>query len=241
MPFALKIATLDHHLQDHISFYTNHLAKDSSLKPFTSTITVTHPDDLPLTPAELDRDVGSSPIALTTPIEETFINSNNNLPPPPHRTRTTPRVSTPRTYNSLLWPPHCIQSTPGSNLHPSLSTTNLTHLLPKGQNPLLEMYSAFGDPLGAVSTGLAELLREYGVTDVYVVGLAGDFCVKDTALGVRKEGFGCVVVEEGTRCTTAEAWEGVKGELRGQGAEVASLEGDAVRRVRELRGEHKVE
>ena len=103
----------------------------------------------------------------------------------------------------------------------------------------MEMYSAFADAFGnldassvgtslsssSVDIDLKDVLRGKGVRDVYVVGLAGDYCVKWTAIDAAKAGFRSFVVEEGTRCVVPSGWEGIKQELRDAGVSVISASG----------------
>lgn len=141
------------------------------------------------------------------------------------------------TQTTRLWPPHCIQGTPGAALVPALDHARLTHVVEKGQDPRVEMYSAFRDPFRAPTvarSALADLLREAGVTDVFVVGLAADYCVKFTAMDAVAEGFATVVVDEGTRAVEPEGWEGVREELEGAGVRVVGVQGGEVKRVERL-------
>ena len=82
-----------------------------------------------------------------------------------------------------IWPVHCVQGTAGADLHPALDTEPLHAIVDKGQDPGTEGYSAFD------ATSLAETLRARGVDAVTVVGLATDYCVKNTALDALREGF----------------------------------------------------
>ena len=96
------------------------------------------------------------------------------------------------------------------------------------------MYSAFYDPLvtpRVSDSGLSAMLKEKGVTDVYVVGLAFDYCVKCTAADAAKEGFRTFVVEEGTKAVDPSTWEEVKQELKAKGVEVVKFDGEEVARV----------
>ncbi len=138
------------------------------------------------------------------------------------------------TYESRLWPAHCVQNTPGAELIPELDTSKVDEIIEKGQRREVEMYSAFYDPLErprCSDSGLAEKLREKGVSDVFVVGLAFDYCVRATAVDSAKEGFRTVVVSEGTRAVDPEGWEKVVGELRERGVEVVSVDGEEVAKV----------
>ena len=104
----------------------------------------------------------------------------------------------------------------------------------KGQVKEVEMYSAFYDPLEkprVSDSGLAGVLKEKGVTDVFVVGLAFDYCVKCTAVDAAREGFRTVVVAEGTRAVDPSTWDQVKEELKAKGVDVVSMEGKEVAKV----------
>ncbi|KAI9648705.1 NAD(+) salvage pathway protein [Ciborinia camelliae] len=139
------------------------------------------------------------------------------------------------TYETRLWPPHCIQDTLGSEFPFELNTDHLTKTILKGQNPEVEMYSAFYDPLKnprCSDSGLAGHLKDEGITDVYVVGLAADYCVKCTAEDSAKEGFKTVILEEGTRAVNPAEWEKMRSGL--EGVKVVSVTGEEVVRVRNL-------
>jgi nicotinamidase/pyrazinamidase len=81
------------------------------------------------------------------------------------------------------WPVHCVQDTEGAQLNPSLEAERIDVIVDKGQDPGTEGYSGFE------ATNLGELLRERGIDRVTVVGLATDYCVKNTALDALREGF----------------------------------------------------
>jgi nicotinamidase/pyrazinamidase len=81
------------------------------------------------------------------------------------------------------WPVHCVQGSEGAELHPSLDRSRVDVIVDKGQDPGTEGYSGFE------GTRLGELLRERGIDRVTVVGLATDYCVKNTALDALREGF----------------------------------------------------
>jgi len=138
------------------------------------------------------------------------------------------------TYETRLWPDHCIQGTHGAELIPELDLEKVDKVVEKGQRKEVEMYSAFYDPLEkprCSDSGLAEVLREKGVSDVYVVGLAFDYCVKATAMDAAKEGFKTWVIKEGTRAVDAGHWDAVVGDLRAKGVQVVGLDGEEVKRV----------
>jgi len=118
-----------------------------------------------------------------------------------------------------------------------LEASKVQHIIEKGQDKRVEMYSAFAAPFSnpVVSrSGLADTLKEAGVTHVYVVGLAMDYCVKFTALDAAKEGFSTYVVEEGTRAVDPTNWDNVRSQLEKAGVEMVSARGEEVGEVKKL-------
>lgn len=94
----------------------------------------------------------------------------------------------------VLWPDHCVRGTFGNELHSDLNyRENEHHLFLKGEDVYDHPYSGFG------SKGLDKFLKDNDVTDVDVVGLAFDYCVKETAIDSSKLGFNTTVIMEGTR------------------------------------------
>lgn len=107
-----------------------------------------------------------------------------------------PQFDAERGLEQVLWPDHCVQSTPGSDFVEGLHSSALHHVVHKGTHKGIECYSAFCDPWQMASTELSTLLSEKSVTDVFVVGLAGDYCVKFTAIDAVKFGFRTWVVKD---------------------------------------------
>jgi nicotinamidase/pyrazinamidase len=98
-----------------------------------------------------------------------------------------------------LWPDHCVQQTAGADFHPDLILPKAELILRKGFRPLIDSYSAFYENDRVTSTGLAGYLRERGLTRVFLVGLAYDFCVGYSALDARRLGFETVVIRDACR------------------------------------------
>jgi nicotinamidase/pyrazinamidase len=92
-----------------------------------------------------------------------------------------------------IWPVHCVEGTPGAELHPSLDQSKVDVVFDKGQDPNSQGYSAFQD------TRLSDLLCERGVDRLFVAGLATDYCVMNSVLDARREGFDVTVVEDAVR------------------------------------------
>jgi nicotinamidase/pyrazinamidase len=101
--------------------------------------------------------------------------------------------------DQILWPDHCVQDSPGAEFHPDLDTSKVEKVFRKGTDPEVDSYSAFFDNARRNSTGLGDFLRERQITDVYVCGLATDYCVKFTALDAVDLGFNTFVVEDACR------------------------------------------
>ncbi len=95
--------------------------------------------------------------------------------------------------NQVLWPDHCVQNSPGAEFHPDLQVNARNFV--KGTNPAADSYSGFFDDDGA-STGLDEYLKSKNVTQVYICGLASDYCVKFTALDALRQGYETIVLED---------------------------------------------
>ena len=89
------------------------------------------------------------------------------------------------------WPRHCVSGTPGEEFHPALDTTLVEEVFSKGA--YAAAYSGF-EGLSRTGAKLANWLRERGITDVDVAGLATDYCVRATAADAAAEGFGTRVL-----------------------------------------------
>jgi nicotinamidase/pyrazinamidase len=99
----------------------------------------------------------------------------------------------------VLWPIHCVQNTHGARLVDGLETAGIDKVFTKGTDPAVDSYSGFFDNGRRRATGLGDFLQNRGVTDVYIIGLATDYCVKSTALDARQLGFKTYLIEDGCR------------------------------------------
>jgi nicotinamidase/pyrazinamidase len=91
--------------------------------------------------------------------------------------------------DQVLWPVHCVQETPGAELHQELDTGRIAKRFRKGTHPQVDSYSGFFDNGRRNATGLDGYLREKQPIDVCICGLATDYCVKFTALDAVDLGF----------------------------------------------------
>ncbi len=98
-----------------------------------------------------------------------------------------------------LWPDHCVQQTPGAELHADLRSDGIQRVVFKGSDRRIDSYSAFFDNARRRSTGLAEYLRGEGVDEVHLMGLATDYCVQFSALDAVELGFRAYVHAAGCR------------------------------------------
>ncbi len=111
----------------------------------------------------------------------------------------------------VLWPDHCVQGTAGAAFHAELDAAKAQLILRKGHHRDIDSYSAFLEADRKTTTGLAGYLRERGLRELFVCGLATDFCVAWTALDARAAGFGVTVIEDACRAidlegSLARAW-----------------------------------
>jgi len=99
----------------------------------------------------------------------------------------------------VLWPDHCVRGTPGADLHPELQVPACELIHRDAYRAKMESYSAFFENDHTTPTGLGGYLRERGLTRLFLVGLATDFCVQYSALDGRKLGFDVFVIEDACR------------------------------------------
>jgi nicotinamidase/pyrazinamidase len=99
----------------------------------------------------------------------------------------------------VLWPVHCVQGSEGAEFAAALDTARVMHVSRKGTDPEVDSYSGFFDNGRRHATDLEAFLRDRGVGEVYVCGLATDYCVKWTALDAAALGFTTHVVVDGCR------------------------------------------
>jgi nicotinamidase/pyrazinamidase len=88
-----------------------------------------------------------------------------------------------------LWPVHCVQNSPGAELAASLDRNSIVKVFQKGTDPSIDSYSGFFDNGHRRSTGLDQWLKSKGISEIYLCGLATDYCVKFTALDAAQLGF----------------------------------------------------
>lgn len=111
----------------------------------------------------------------------------------------------------VLWPDHCVQDTKGADFHPDLLLTSAELILRKGFRREIDSYSAFFENDHATPTGLNGYLQERGSRELWVAGLATDFCVKWSVLDGIRLGYTVHVISDAVKGidlngSVAQAW-----------------------------------
>lgn len=121
--------------------------------------------------------------------------------------------------NGGQWPRHCVQGSPGAELHRDLKIPRDVVIIAKGTDPTKEAYSGFD------GTYLEEELRQRGVKKVFVCGLATDYCVKATVLDALARGFETYFLEDASKAVDLMPGNGKRAilEMIEKGAKVLSL------------------
>jgi len=124
----------------------------------------------------------------------------------------------------VLWPDHCVAGSAGAALHPSLPLDKVDAIIRKGTDPKVDSYSAFRNnwDQGAnrPPTGLAGYLRERGITDVHICGLARDYCVLWSSEDATDAGFATTVLWDLTRPVDPSSDDAVRAALERRGIAV---------------------
>jgi nicotinamidase/pyrazinamidase len=117
----------------------------------------------------------------------------------------------------VLWPDHCIQGTKGADFSDKLEMKKVEAIFRKGTASNIDSYSGFYDNGHRKTTGLADYLKGKNISEVYVAGLAADYCVYFTAEDALHEGFKTFFIEDATRAINTEGFEKAKKDLLNKG------------------------
>lgn len=120
----------------------------------------------------------------------------------------------------VLWPNHCVQETPGAALADALDTKHVEAIFRKGMDAAIDSYSGFYDNGHRKATGLAAYLHGRQVTEVYIAGLAADYCVYYTAKDALQLGFSTFLIEDATRAISEEGFAKAKKDIEAMGGKI---------------------
>ncbi len=122
----------------------------------------------------------------------------------------------------VLWPVHCVQGTHGADFAPGLRSMAIQRIFRKGTDPRVDSYSGFFDNGHCSATGLGAFLKDYGARDVFVCGLATDYCVRFTVLDALGLGLGSHLIVDacrGVNLRPGDVDEAI-GEMKSAGARI---------------------
>ncbi len=132
------------------------------------------------------------------------------------------------TVRQVMWPAHCVQHTRGAEIRHELDRSRITHIVQKGTDAAIDSYSGFFDNGHVKATGLGAWLEERWIKQLYIMGLATDFCVKYTALDARQLGFDVWLIEDGCRGVERKPGDSERAIAELKGAGVAIVESGAI-------------
>jgi nicotinamidase/pyrazinamidase len=122
--------------------------------------------------------------------------------------------------NQTLWPDHCIQGSPGAELHQDIESNRIAAIFRKGMDPEVDSYSGFYDNNRQLSTGLSGYLKDKGISEVHFCGLAADICVYYSILDSILEGFYATLIEDASSPLFPDKFDDIKCELAKLGVHI---------------------
>lgn len=121
----------------------------------------------------------------------------------------------------VLWPVHCVQGSFGAEFHNDLDTRQIEAVFRKGMDTEIDSYSGFFDNGKRKNTGLYGYLKDRKVSEIFVCGLAADYCVYFTANDSYDLGFKTTIIEQATKPISPENWEKIKVEFQQKGGYIS--------------------
>jgi nicotinamidase/pyrazinamidase len=125
-------------------------------------------------------------------------------------------------FSQVLWPDHCVQQTAGAEFSKSLDTKKVEAIFRKGMDKNIDSYSGFFDNGKKKATGMGDYLKGRGITEVFVTGLAADFCVNFTAQDALDLGFAATIISDATMPIDANNFEEIKKKFKMKGGSIIS-------------------
>ena len=127
--------------------------------------------------------------------------------------------------DQILWPVHCVQNTPGSEFVPDLRKDRIEKVFYKGNDPDVDDYSGFFDNAKKRDTGLEKYLRDQGIGEITIVGIATDYCVLYSALDGLGIGFEVSILREACCAINLHPGDGERAleKMKNKGAKILSV------------------
>ena len=143
---------------------------------------------------------GDEVIPLANELQQRFdlVVATKDWHPPDHGSFAANRIIL-DSIEQILWPAHCVQNTHGAEFAPLFDASRIAHVFHKGTERNIDSYSTFFDNAHQRHTGLAYYLEKRSIKEIYLMGLALDYCVKYSALDARHLGLNTNVIVDGCR------------------------------------------
>ena len=130
-------------------------------------------------------------------------------------------------HDQTLWPDHCVQGTQGARLHADLPWDKVAAIIRKATDPVVDSYSALRNNWNSRGrrppTGLSGYLKNHGVREVFICGLARDYCVRWSAEDAVKAGFRTNVIWDLCRSIDPSSDERLRRHLIRRGVKIIDL------------------
>ena len=120
------------------------------------------------------------------------------------------------------WPIHCVQHTKGGGFHPDFRVPDKAIIVSKGTDPQLDGYSVF-EAIDAENKPFPEILKNLAISELYIAGIATDYCVKFTAIDALKKGLKLTVLVDAIKGVNEEASEQTLKEISAKKAKLKTL------------------
>ncbi len=122
--------------------------------------------------------------------------------------------------SQVLWPVHCVQGSFGADFHKDLEINSIEAIFRKGMDKEIDSYSGFFDNGKRKNTGLFGYLKDRNVSDVFVCGLAADFCIYFTANDALDLGFKTSIISKATKPIDVENWKKIQEDFKTKGGNI---------------------
>lgn len=122
--------------------------------------------------------------------------------------------------SQVLWPIHCVQGSFGAEFHESLKMNSVEAIFRKGMDKEIDSYSGFFDNGKRKNTGLFGYLKDRKVSEVFVCGLAADYCVYFTANDALDLGFKTSIISNATKPIDPENWKKIQEDFKAKGGNI---------------------